>query len=412
MNQATSYSRLVWKRLWAVGSARRSIQFLFFLIFIALTGDFIANEKPLYCRVEGRSYFPVFQQYLVDLGATNWAPPLANANWRELPYEKVVFAPIPYSGSTLDLANSGYVSPFARQEVPSWRFRHWLGTDKIGRDVLAGMIAGVRTALLVGLVSMGIASLIGIFLGAISGYFGDGGVRLSWTRLILYLIAAYLGLFYGFILSDMTELARGFGISALFLAAAAGLAWIAERLPFFRRGFTVPVDFLIQRLVEVVSSIPSLLLILAVAALIRKPSILYIMVIIGLVRWTGISRFVRAEILRIRNMEYISAARAMGFSAWRILFRHALPNALAPVLISIAFGIAGAILSEATLSFLGIGVAPGEVTWGSLLSAARSNASAWWLAVFPGMAIFTAVLIFNLIGDGLTDAMDARRTDF
>ena len=141
---------------------------------------------------------------------------------------------------------------------------------------------------------------------------------------------------------------------------------------------------------------------------IAKPSLLIVMVVIGLTSWTGIARFIRGELLRVRNLEYIEAANALGFPEFRTLFKHAIPNALSPVLIAIAFGIAAAILIESTLSFLGIGVPPEILTWGALLSSARQSPTAWWLAIFPGAAIFLTVTIYNLVGEGLTDALDPR----
>jgi peptide/nickel transport system permease protein len=114
-------------------------------------------------------------------------------------------------------------------------------------------------------------------------------------------------------------------------------------------------------------------------------------------------------LLRIRGLDYIEAANALGFSEFRILFRHALPNALSPVLIALAFGIASAILTESLLSFLGIGVPAELITWGSMLSMARETPGAWWVALFPGFAIFITVTVYNLIGEGLTDALDPRQ---
>ena len=163
-----------------------------------------------------------------------------------------------------------------------------------------------------------------------------------------------------------------------------------------------------MRLIEIMNSIPALILLLAILPILEKESILYVMVIIGLIAWTGIARFIRAELLRVRQLGYIEAAQSMGFGELRILLRHAIPNALTPVLITIAFGIAGAILLEAYLSFLGIGVAAEEVTWGKMLNESRRYIKAWWLAVFPGMGIFVAVAIFNLIGEGLTDALNPK----
>ena len=147
---------------------------------------------------------------------------------------------------------------------------------------------------------------------------------------------------------------------------------------------------------------------IALAALVKKESIIYVMVIIGLTSWTGIARFTRAEFLRIREMDYIQAAQAMGLTERRIIFRHALINGIAPSLVSIAFGIAAAIVIESSLSFLGIGVPKDLPTWGRYLSEGRERFSAWWLVIFPGLFIFITVTIYNLIGEGLRDALDPR----
>ena len=130
------------------------------------------------------------------------------------------------------------------------------------------------------------------------------------------------------------------------------------------------------------------------------------MIIIGLTGWVGIARLTRSQFLQVRSFEYVSAARALGYSNNRIMFFHILPNAIAPVLIPAAFGVAGAILAESGLSFLGVGIPAEAITWGSLLAGARSNTSAWWLVVVPGFAIFITVTMYNLLGDGLRDALD------
>jgi peptide/nickel transport system permease protein len=171
------------------------------------------------------------------------------------------------------------------------------------------------------------------------------------------------------------------------------------------------VDVFVSRLIELVITLPQFFLIITVVAMFQTGSIWLVMILIGLTGWTSIARFTRGEFLRVRNMEFVSAATALGLSNKRIIFRHVLPNSLAPVLVSSAFGIAGAILIEASLSFLGFGVPPTIVTWGSVLSDARGNITAWWLAVFPGMAIFLSVLCYNLVGDGLRDALDPRLRD-
>lgn len=168
-------------------------------------------------------------------------------------------------------------------------------------------------------------------------------------------------------------------------------------------------DFWITRLTEVLNSLPTLLFVMAILAILDQPNIYAVMVVIGLVRWTGISRLVRAELLRVRSLDYIEAARVLGYSSWRIFFRHALPNSLGPVWVTLAFGMAGAILVEASLSFLGIGLPVETVTWGSLMrQISGSNIRPWWLAVFPGTAIFLTVASFNLLGEALSEWFDPR----
>ncbi len=394
-----------------------SLRVLYVLIFIAVFGDFLANEKPIYCKIEGKTYFPVFRQYAVNLGLSRWEGNLVFADWSTLAYDAVVFPPIPYSYHTLDRKNPRFVGPFDEQRIESWRWRHWLGTDLVGRDVLAGMIAGTRIAMLVGVISMAIATVIGIFFGAIAGYFGDDRMRVSRIRLLLNVVGLFFAIFYAFIARTYYLSESGLGVEllksiAIFIGImifANLLAIVLKRIPVLGAKVTVPADMLMMRSIEVFNSIPALLLILSILAIIKKPSILYVMVIIGVIRWTSIARFVRAELLRIRSLSYMEAAKAMGFSDWRIITRHALPNALTPVLITIAFGIAGAILLEAFLSFLGVGVSAEQVTWGSMLNDARARFAAWWLAVFPGLAIFITVTLFNLLGEGLTDALDPKR---
>jgi peptide/nickel transport system permease protein len=171
------------------------------------------------------------------------------------------------------------------------------------------------------------------------------------------------------------------------------------------------VDLLGMRLVEIFSAIPTIYLLLTfVAAFPQWRSIYLIMAIIGLTSWVGDARFVRAEFLRLRHQDFVHAAVAAGLPLRSVLFRHLLPNALAPLLVSVSFGVAGAILAESTLSFLGLGIPVGEASWGQLLNEAVSAGGGfhWWLATFPGLAIFLTVLAYNLVGESMRDALDPR----
>jgi len=167
-------------------------------------------------------------------------------------------------------------------------------------------------------------------------------------------------------------------------------------------------DQLLMRLVDIMLCFPTFFLILAVIAML-EPSIWYIMIIIGLTGWMGVARLVRAEVLSLRERDFVVAARCIGASHARIIFRHILPNAMSPVFVSATLGVAGAILTESALSFLGIGVQPPVPSWGNMLTAGKDYLEfAWWLSLFPGVAILVTVIAYNLVGEGLRDALDPR----
>jgi peptide/nickel transport system permease protein len=240
--------------------------------------------------------------------------------------------PVPYSPYETNLA----------EKLSAPGGRHWMGTDDLGRDVCSRMIHGASVSLKVGFVAVGIALVIGVFFGALAGYYGGAA------------------------------------------------------------------DVLISRLIEIMMCFPFFFLILAVIAFL-PPSIFNIMVVIGLTRWTAIARYARGEILKIKRQDYTQAARALGAGDRKIIFRHILPNSMAPVLVTATFGIANAILIEAALSFLGMGIQPPFASWGGILATAREFIEvAWWLATFPGLAIFLTVTAYNLAGEGLRDATDPR----
>jgi len=219
---------------------------------------------------------------------------------------------------------------------------HLLGTDQIGRDVLSRMLYGSRVSLAVGFVSVGIATMIGVLLGAMSGY--HGGV----------------------------------------------------------------VDGLIMRVVDLMLVFPRFFLLLAVLAFLQ-PSIWTIMAVIGFTGWMGVARLVRAEFLSLKEREFVIWSQSIGASAFRIIWRHILPNAMPPVLVAMTLGIPAAILTESGLSFLGLGVQPPYATWGNILKDGKDAIGiAWWLAGYRGLAILVTVLCYNLLGEGIRDALDPR----
>jgi ABC-type dipeptide/oligopeptide/nickel transport system permease subunit len=233
----------------------------------------------------------------------------------------------------------------ARQLQPP-SAEHWLGTDVQGRDVWARLVYGARVSLAVGLVSQGIAALLGVTLGLLAGYYGKR------------------------------------------------------------------VDEIVMRLADVTLAFPTLLLLIAMVAALQ-PSLTVVFVTIGVVGWAGMARLVRGQVLVVRQLEYVQAIRALGGGDVRIMVRHILPNVIAPVVIAGTLGIAGAIMAEAALSFLGLGVQPPTPSWGAMIADGRDLyqlREAPWTSLAPGLAIGAAVLGFNLLGDSLRDLLDPRHS--
>lgn len=393
-------------------AGRWALRYLWLFAGIGIAGDFIANERPLYCRIEGETYFPIVAHYGAALGIWKEEGRFVQQGWRDQVYEAVWFPLIPYSPETIDRRNLGAKSPFGPQRVAHWCDWHWLGTDTAGHDVAAGLVYGTRVAMWVGLTGMLTAMLLGIVLGGLAGFFGDEGLRVGMLRLITYLLAIGGGIYFSwahFLLAAENarfweKAALPLLVSGVLIGTAWGVARMVRRFPTWDKPVRIPLDFMVSRVIEALNTLPALLIILGVLAVVSRPSIYYVMLIIGCLRWTGIARLVRAEMLRIRDLQYIEAAKVLGLGKWRIWARHALPNGLRPVWAALAFGMAGAILVEASLSFLGIGLPVETVTWGSLMRQLPSaNLRPWWLAVFPGMAIFATVLAFNALGETLAD---------
>lgn len=200
-----------------------------------------------------------------------------------------------------------------------------------------------------------------------------------------------------------TKISLSVGFVAVFISLSIGV-FIGSIAGYYGG----KVDIYLSRFIELIMCFPAFILILTILAF-AKPSIYNIMIVIGLFGWTGVARLIRGEFLKLKKLEFVLAAKALGFTDYRIIFSHILRNALAPILVSATFGIAGAILTETALSFLGFGVPPPTPSWGEILSQANNYVDfAWWLTIFPGVAIFVTALSFNLIGEGIRDAIDPR----
>ncbi len=408
-NTSTTFRERLLAKINQRASWRWAKRGLYFLLFIAVFANFLAIDKPYYCEYQGNWHAPLFRSIAVDLGLASWPADQATWRWYEIKeLENVYWPPVAYSPKRIDLYQK-YQSPFAKQQVERWSFRHWLGTDGLGRDTLASLIWGTRIAMLIGIASMIIATAIGLLLGSIAGFFANDRWLTTRAQRVGGAAGLIIGCYWGLIVRrpilDTGSTANYYFMAILLFVGLTLLGSYLGRIIAPRSGHIkpLPLDDLIMRGIETLTAIPALLLLLAIVAVIKKPTLLSLILILGLLRWTGIARFVRGELLRVRSLEYMQATRVMGLPPARALIRHALPNAMGPVYVAMAFGIAGAILIEAGLSFIGIGVPEDIVTWGMLLRNARNTASAWWLAIFPGLAIFLTITVFNLLGEAVSE---------
>lgn len=390
-------------------SWRWALRTFYLLLFVALFANFIANDKPYLCSYQGEWHAPIFKELSVDAGLSQWPVEHINTRWYKLDLDWAFWPPVHYSAQQYDRTNRS-TGPFSTQKVRNNWFRHWLGTNQDGQDVLAGMVWGARIALVIGFGAAFMAGLIGIFLGAFAGFFGDTDYQVSRSQLIGTIIGMLTGLFFGFIArqhlwSSNDRVSFMLGGLALFFTITYSTSYLFKKLTLGKWGrqkIALPLDNLIMRLIETLNALPGLLLLLSMVAIIPRASILSVILILGFLSWTGIARFVRGELLRIRSLEYIQAAKTLGLSSTRILWRHALPNAMGPVFVSLTFAVAGAIIVEASLSFLGIGMPEDVISWGSLLSDSRITSEAWWLAIFPGLAISSTIIMLYTLGEAFS----------
>ena len=244
-----------------------------------------------------------------------------------------LLAPFPYDKAYFDRAR---LFPFQHPEHP-------LGTDDLGRDYLSRLIFGARTSLMVALFVQAIALLIGVPLGALSGYFGGR------------------------------------------------------------------TDFIITRIIDVMTAFPSLLFAILVSS-VMSGGFSTVVVALSITSWIGIARLMRAQMLSLREQEYVNAARALGASQWRIITQHIMPNAISPLIVAVTFGIPATIFAEAGLSFLGFGVNDPIASWGKMVGVSSAYVRVYWhMALFPTLAIALTMLGFSFMGDGLRDALDPKQ---
>lgn len=346
---------------------------------VAVFHRFLANDLPILAKVEKGVECLICQEYFYELGWRTDNP--GNKKYRPL-----LNTPIKYSP---------YSISYEESNVPPFTNDHVLGTDTLGRDLLAGLVYGAWKAFIVGIFSIAIAFIIALLIGGIAGYCKDEYYELTILQMVISGLLMIMSIFY--LITEWTgkDILRGLLLFGLLLGI---ILFINYFLPKAGRKIKFKPDLWADKMIEVREVIPGIFLVLASLSLFSTASIWNVVVVIGFISWSNMARFIRAEILRVKSHNYFLAAKGMGLSDRQLILKHILPNALDPILATIAFAISSAILVEASLSFLGIGVPPQEITWGALLAEARKT-NEWWLAIYPGVCIFLVLISLQAFSD-------------
>ena len=365
---------------------------LILYVLVGLCAPFIANDKPvLVIDKDGTRSWPIFQN-----GADH------DLFLDTESFQKIIHTPIPFSPDQVTSLKNRYLPPTSQVQLGKRQVRHWLGTDRLSRDLAAIMVHGCRKSLYISALAMMLALLIGSILGGAAGFLGNDA-RIPWYLLGLNLLCFGYALYLALVLASY-----GAALALLAIGLVSSLLLRKRPRPGTKHA-RIWLDTFVMRMIEVFNSIPLLLLLVAASAILVRPTLTGLAVLIGVMSWTRFARFSRAEVMRIKEQEYVVAAGISGENSRDILGTYILPEALPPLLVVLIFGISSSILLESTLSFLGIGLPIDEMTWGSALSQVRGNIRAWWLALFPGLAIFVLIMCLNQLADHVQDSLRSRQ---
>ncbi len=383
----TSYGELVWQEFSKSWLSKICLSFIVFLFVLAIFAPFLANDKPFVIRIDGRLHFPIFR------------------NLQPNDYCVFLAAVIGCLQVLLIGRNRRCIDPSIRGAVLWRQIRINCSVVLVGIILLLIFIPRRLDATDYKALVVSGKATDAVFAPIPYGY-GRTDLKLReqppnsqhWLGTDDVGSDVLCRLIHG------SRISLSVGFVAVGISAIIGVV-VGAILGYFGG----KVDFVGMRIVEIMMAIPAFFLIITIVAFFPR-SLLNIMIIIGITSWTRDARFIRAEFFKLRKQDFVQAAVSLGLPLRSILFRHMLPNGIAPVLVNATFGIAGAIFIEAALSFLGFGVAPPTPSWGQMLSLGVSTTGRflWWLSLFPGLAIFLTVLAYNLVGEALRDAIDPR----
>lgn len=365
--------------------------FLICILIVAIIGPLFCSNAPWKTNLNGKTVYPAWTYYL-----NTWGKALP-VGWSKIEWKKEAGIKnlVPFSPNYIDLTSVGGVGPGKND--------HILGTDLMGRDVLSNLVHGSQVSFRIAFLATGIGLMIALIFVFFTSYLGNDRYYFSLWQWIAWMVMIILGYYYFFVAFAYTLEEYWFykivGFLGFVFGSFAMIEKILRKTKFLKR--PVSLDLIGLKIYELVDSIPSLVILLILVGVLSQENdnyqILKISIILGLLLWTVFYQYLRVEILKAKGSDQFIALKNLGMNDFRIAVLHILPGALQTIIVPILFVASACILSEASLSFLGIGLTDADASWGRLLAQARLRVDAWWLAVFPGLMIFLVLYSMQVL---------------
>ncbi len=365
--------------------------YLLLLASIAIIGPLFTSNAPWKWTHNDTNVYPAWSMYLDQWGLQEAPPAWKLKDWNTVPGQKVENL-IPYDPNYMDLSAVG-------AKKPGLDSKHLLGTDLYGRDVLAGLIQGCHVSLLIGSLSVVLMLILAFLFSIFTSYVGNESLKLSIPQIILLTLVAMMLIYYLFIAFPSSSLIVGiFKVLILISMLAALSIWLQRnKVLSWGNQYFIPLDLVGLRFYELFKSIPALIILLILIGIQPEKSIFNLALTLGLLLWPILYRYIRIEFHQEKAKDSFQSYKNMGFGHLRIIFIQMLPNIMATLITPIIFIFISVIVTEATLSFLGIGLNENIISWGKILAQARQRIDAWWLILFPGLLLFLCLYALNII---------------
>jgi peptide/nickel transport system permease protein len=388
-------------RIWKMPqSVKWSIGFMLLLMLLSIMTPLLKGDNPIIQKSGNETFYFPDQASHTNSSDSFWQlRPMIPISEKNIDLKRRLLPPLSVSGHGINT------------------IRHWAGTDHLGRDVAAGLLEGIWYALAIGFGVMIISFIIGIILGASSGWFGDKEIK--WSPIGALIRFMLLSILLILILHWINLFALNAFNTDIFIVMLS-LCLIAIVLIFYfisilenkrlmkSKWLKIPLDSVISRIIEWLTAIPALLIILALTAIVKQHSIWTMISLISILTWPLTARLVRAEVMRRKYQPYLQQVRHQEVPFVKVLIRDLLPNIWTPLITVFAFGFSGVIMLDATLSFLSLGLPVEQVNWGNQIGGIRRHPEAWWLVLFPGLMIAGILISLNIIGNWLQDKAGAK----